>query len=220
MSCLRMFKEIHINRRTLNFNLFIKIYTYYSRKLEISIKKDIYSGILAYKKKKIYNYIILRSSPLEKILLHFFTRDIDSVGFDISLDLLMYFISSIEYIGKGCGQRRFQHLKDAKLYLQGCWKGKVSLKLKILAEHLKNHEGLLVIQLFADADNYMALCREHAMICTCLGFITNVRKGSPYGEMVLSWTDLETLNYGYMCLFLALRQCITERPNEIYLKHV
>ena len=89
-----MFKEIHINRRTLNFNLFIKIYTYYSRKLEISIKKDIYSGILAYKKKKIYNYIILRSSPLEKILLHFFTRDIDSVGFDISLDLLMYLISS------------------------------------------------------------------------------------------------------------------------------
>ena len=76
------------------------------------------------------------------------------------------------------------------------------------------------MQLFCDSNNYMALCREHAMICTCLGYIRNIRKGSPYGDMAASWTETEILNYGYMCLFFALRQCIIENPNEIFFKHV
>ena len=204
----------------MNFDLFFKIFTYYSRKLEISIKKDINEGVLDYKKKKYYNYLILRSSPLEKILKYFFTKDLDGAGFSITPELLLFFLSSIEYIGKGCGQRRFQHLKDAKKYLLGLWKGNVSTKLQHLSDLLKHRNGLLVIQIFTDSDNYMAMCKEHAMICTCLGYITNVRKGSPYGDMARLWSDTEIINYGYMCLFFALRQCIIESPNEIYLKHV
>ena len=44
-------------------------------------------------------------------------------------------------------------------------------------------KGLLVVKVFCDLDNYMALNREHAVICACFGHITNVRRGSPYGLM-------------------------------------
>ena len=77
----------------------------------------------------------------------------------------------------------------------------------------------MVVKVFCDSDNYVALNREHAMICACLNQITNVRKGSPYGIM-RTWDPTLTLNFGYMLLYFALRQCITERPPEINVNEI
>ena len=76
-----------------------------------------------------------------KIINHFFTEDQNWPSFEINIDLLMYFIRSIEYVGKGLGYRRFQDFRDDKLLLLGEWRNKSSLKLKILAHYLKNGDG-------------------------------------------------------------------------------
>ena len=107
-----------------------------------------------------------------------------------------------------------------KKYITVAGKGKTSEKLNTLSKYLQDRNGLIVVQVLADSDNYMSLCREHAIICTSLGYITNMWKGSPYGDMANKWSDIEILNFGYICLFFALRQCIIESPNEIHLKHI
>ena len=84
---------------------------------------------------------------------------------------------------------------------------------------IRRGEGIVVLRTFVDADNYVALNREHAMICACFGQITNIRKGSPYGCMK-SWNSAEIVNFGYMLLYFALRQCISERPSEIEINDI
>ena len=187
--------------------------------MEMSLDRRMDTGLLTKKRKRFYNYIILRSGPLYKLLEYFYTIDLETTGFDLGIEHLLYFIKSIVYIGKGCGYRCISHCKDAIKLLRGEWNGKISVKLKTIATNLKNNEGLLVVKVFGDSDNYMALNREHSMICACFGQITNVRHGSPYGEM-RSWSKYEVLNFGHILLYVVLKQCLIEMPNEINTNHL
>ena len=201
---------------TVQFDSFIKTYGFYSRKMELSIEKGISEGSLQLKRRNFYNYLIIRARPLYKLINWFYTADPEKCKIKINLDHLLFFIHCIIYIGKGLGYRCFSHCKDALKILSGVWRGRVSMKLHTLANMIRRGEGIVVLRTFVDADNYVALNREHAMICACFGHVTNIRHGSPYGSM-RSWEDTEVINFGIMTLYSVLKQCIIERPNEIHL---
>ena len=127
---------------TIQLDLFIKTLGLYARKMESSIESGINEGTMLRKKKRFYNYLILRARPLYMLINQFYTTNLELGRIEINLDHVLAFIRCVIYIGKGLGYRCFSH--------------------------------------------YVALNREHAMICACFGHVTNIRKGSPYGSM-RSW---------------------------------
>ena len=46
--------------------------------------------------------------------------------------------------------------------------------------------------------------------------LTNINSGSIYGHMKSKWSNQETMNFGEMLLYFALKQCIFERPAPIF----
>ena len=84
-SCLEMFGKASMSKQSFSsFDFFFKVFGYYARKMEISINSEISKGKLQKKKKRFYNYIIIRSGSLYKLILNFYTHELDRDGFDIS----------------------------------------------------------------------------------------------------------------------------------------
>ena len=72
------------------------------------------------------------------------------------------------------------------------------------------------MQVFNDADHYVSLCRENAIIKNVGPKLTNLINGSAYGLMEWRWSPNEIKNFGEMLLYFTLRQCIIERPAPIF----
>ena len=120
----------------------------------------------------------------------------------------------------GCNDRKLKHLQEALLVFNGEMKlSRVSAKLTKISKSWENASGVAVIQLFSDADHYVSLCRENAMIKSCKN-LTNMINGSIYGLMKDKWSVFEIKNFGEMLLYFALKQCIVERPSIIFPKDV
>ena len=67
------FKGSYIKHQNIDFDVFFKVFAYYSRKLELSIEQNKAAGILLNKRKRFYNFIIMKAKPFYKILEYFVT---------------------------------------------------------------------------------------------------------------------------------------------------
>ena len=94
---------------------------------------------------------------------------------------------------------------------------KVSAKFSKITQIWEKGHGIDVLHLFTETNHYEALSREYAAIKTLgLNNLTNNINGSPFGVMLSKWNHFETLNYGNMILFNALKMAIHENPPTIY----
>ena len=160
-------------------------------------------------------------------LLYKFLKRFDTDGLcdlmpkEITVEDLDTFRKLILYIGKGCNNRKFMHLIEAmavfdrKMPLK-----KISAKLSKIARLWEAGNGVVLLQIFNDSDQYMSPCRENAMIKAVGQNLTNILNGSIYGLMKDQWTQTEILNFGEMLLYFALKQCIIERPPTIFAEDV
>ena len=109
-----MFVQASMSKQSFSsFDFFFKVFGYYARKMEISINSEISKGILQKKKKRFYNYIILRSGSLYKLILHFYTHELDRDGFDISW--IFFILSKVLFIWvKAVGLEAFRTVRMLK----------------------------------------------------------------------------------------------------------
>ena len=221
-TALSHFKTCFISNLNLDSNvhdLFINVELQYAKILEDSIIKLKRKNVLKSKGMKYYNYIIIDGLSLNKLLERFITDD-GLKPREITLEDMVEFKAAIIYIGKGCNDRKLKHLQEALLVFNGEMKlSQVSAKLTKISKSWENASGVAVIQLFSDADHYVSLCRENAMIKSCKN-LTNLINGSIYGLMKDKWSVFEIKNFGEMLLYFALKQCIVERPSIIFPKDI
>lgn len=93
---------------------------------------------------------------------------------------------------------------------------KITAKLSKISKSWEVENGVAVIQLFSDSDHYISLCHENFMLKATGSNLTNLINGTIYGLMKEKWTPFKTKNFGEMLLYIALKQCIIERPSIIY----
>ena len=126
----------------------------------------------------------------------------------------------IIYIEKSKNDRKRAHLLEGKKLLGTSSNLKMCEKYLKIQKVWKKGAGIVVMQIFSDADHYLALCRENAMIKAVGKTLTNLINGSIYGLMESKWTNFEIKNFGEMLLYFALNQCILERPTPIYIEDI
>ena len=204
-------------------DLFINVNLMYAKKLEHSIdalKKE--KLLKPMRNKRYYNYIIMDASALYKLLERFDTDEVCGLGpKQITLKDTEDFKETIIYIGKGCNDRKMKHMYEAKSAFEGKIDlRKINAKLTKITRIWHNGKGIVIIQIFSDSDHYISLCRENAMIKAAGNKLTNLISGSIYGLMKYKWTMQEIKKFGEMLLYFAFKQCITERPSQIFPKDI
>ena len=191
--------------------LFTKVYFNYERNLAESIKFLQSEQVLKTSPNKCYNYILINSNILYKLLDSFdtkglFLRKVNRKDMDV-------FKQAIIYIGKGSGLRKYKHFKESVLLLTGR-----NSKTKFGPKHFKMVDtwaqgcGIVIIEILCNSNRYLSLSRESAMIKSAGNNITNSRDSSLYGLMKNDWSNTEILNFGEMILYFSLRECIINRP--------
>ena len=190
--------------------LFIKVYLEYNTALCNSIDNLQAKKQLIKHKRNFYNYILIDSKLLYRIVDSFNTSILGLRP--ISIEDIINFKKAIIYIGKGKKERRNIHINEASSILGGTLNKRSEKFTKILKIWRKGG-GIVVLQIQSDSDHYLALCRENAMIqATGKALLTNINNGSVYGLMKNKWTFPEILNFGEMLLYFSLQKCIIERP--------
>ena len=184
-------------------DLFTNVSIQYSKKLSESINSLKLENALKPRGKFFYTYLILDANLLYKLIKRFDTNGLcNLIPKEITMEDQDLFRKLILYIGKGCNDRKFMHLIEAKLSkIAGIW---------------ESENGVVLLQICNDSDHYISLFRENAMIKAVGNTLTNILNGSIYGLMKDEWTTTEILNFGEMLLYFAFKQCILERPTIIY----
>ena len=189
---------------------FIKINHYYEGMLIDSIKVLEDKYILKKRKEIFYNYILIDANAMFKLL--------ENISNDqtATIDDLVLFKSIIIYVGKGCRLRKISHLADSYKILTGSMKdGKLPKRLKKILEIWGNGGGIVVLELGSNSNHFISMCRENAMIRAVGENLTNIINGAAYGAMKSTWTPRETILYGDMLLFFALKKCIKDKPISV-----
>ena len=195
--------------------LFIKVYLEYSMVLENSLIKLQNKGVLKSITRNFYNYILLDANLFYRLVDTFNTSGLGLRP--ITLYDLYCFKEAIIYIGKGKHGRKYYHLKEAIKLFDGNMKIEdINNKYIKIVDVWKKGGGILVIQVFSDTDNYLALNREFSMIKSAGPNLTNAINGSVHGLMKNEWTSNEILNFGEMLIYFSFYQCLLERPIPTY----
>lgn len=163
----------------------------------------------AYKERVFYNYVLLKKSVLGNL------RKIGSKSIDTKLDvfaIFLEFVRSIYYIGKATGRRDLDHIREAiDIVMNDTTKSvEEDGKLHTCMKELLEEEGVVIVTGFQDSSNYMAHNREAAMMdWVGLENLTNIRKGSYYGETE-EWNTIKKKNYGMMVLFSLFKNYLND----------
>ena len=195
--------------------LFRKAYLTYSKRLEKSITEQICQGHIKNTHKDNYNYLLIDNDKLYELLdiidnNNSFTQKVQWSDVD-------RFKKCIIYIGKGRNRRKLEHLISGSKMLRQNTTEDISSKYSLILRTWNRGSGIIALQIYSNSENYMSCCREKALIRAAHENITNVRDGSAYGAM-MGWTDKEIYNYGEILLYLALKQCMNERPSPYFPK--
>ena len=84
------------------------------------------------------------------------------------------------------------------------------------AKYGKKGEGVAIIRIFTETNNYEAMSREYSLIKALkLNNLTNEVNGTCYGAMRKSWSETEIINFGNMMLFNTLKMTIQDPPQLI-----
>jgi hypothetical protein len=168
--------------------------------------------------KKYYNYVLLDPRTLNNLQLR--SQKLKDDGKEMSqMEIIQCFVKSVFYVGKGCGARSGQHIKEAFKH------GKQqSAKLDRINEILNTDQpsagrkyGLVIQQFGHDYTNKQSLLQEAAII-KAIGItnLTNV-KNERFGE---NWSDTEICRLGCIGLFNACSSYLLQPENFIYPENI
>ena len=108
-------------------------------------------GKLSFRGWKFYNYLIFGAKSLYQFIDAFFMKDLNQMC--IFKDLVERFVEIVLYIGKGCGERKLVHLKEAKKFLSQKEKKRGVLNNTLeIAQLLECGDGVVCFETY----NYMA----------------------------------------------------------------
>lgn len=186
---------------------FINIDRYYGEMLTNSIKILEQKGKLNLHKNKFYNYLLIDAKALYILLEKISDKKSPSI------DDLAVFKNTIIYIGKGCENRKTAHFCDVFKMMTG--EIKSTARLDKILRAWEMGEGVIVLEINSNSNNYISMCRETAMIWSVGESLTNLINGAAFGAMKTTWTYSEIKLFGDMLLFFALKMCINEKPKSI-----
>lgn len=95
------------------------------------------------------------------------------------------------YVGKGCGNRVFQHVKDAKMLINK-EEDELSLKIKLITEIIASGKEVIAVIHRRGLNNKEALEVEAALI-DCYPNLTNIQRGYGYDRGAITIDDLKIL---------------------------
>lgn len=170
-------------------------------------------GLIKVFGKNFYNYLIIDAQKLFRLL--------DKIkGGDVTEEHIEEFKECIEYVGKGLKDRKMDHVREGKRVYLG-EQLKIHPKYNSMLCSWDDGSGVICLQLFGESGHYEALCKEFALI-EAIGLynLTNLNRGTSYGDMKENWNSTEINNFGNLILFRALKLCCIDRPLEIYLHDV
>ena len=200
------------------FNIFDPIHKFYNQVLEESIADEVKSGVLdEVKGKDFYNYVLIEANEFHKIMRYYGPHRPN-----ITKKHFRRLKKKIFYSGKGRNGRKMMHLKLGKrLFNKKMRRNKICAKFSKICQIWDKGQGIICLQLFHEADHFMAHNREFSII-KALGFnnLTNSINGSCYGDMKVSWNKNEISNFGNMLLYNAFKMCIIEPPSVIFSEDV
>ena len=158
-----------------------------------------------------YTYLIVNGSALEEMYSDF--ENLDLVKSKPTTKHFVIFKKRTVYAGKGIDTRSISHvINGKKIKLKRLKRTKISAKYSKICNIWDKGEGVSVIKLFYECNQYEALSREYAIIKALgLNNLTNVISGTCYGAM-RNLSDTEVINFGNMILMKSLEDIINDKP--------